>query len=81
MPHGSEVWVGDRRALLRGALRVCALGALGTVGWLARSGRGRQDGETCIADGICSRCRAQTSCGLPQALSMRAARHEGQTHD
>jgi hypothetical protein len=33
--------------------------------------RPKKHGETCIADGICSRCSILNECGLPQALSAK----------
>ena len=71
-------WRGDRREFFRAGLRLGALGALGVLGyWLrGRDNSGRDLREYCVADGICPHCKALASCGLPQALSVKAARNK-----
>lgn len=65
----------DRRGFFRSLLRLGALGILAGGGAsLLRRGGGEGRGESCVSDGICPRCGVLASCGLPQALSLKAAR-------
>lgn len=73
-------WRGDRRAFFRATLRLGALGALGALGY-SLLGRNASDAASaqklrdyCVSDGICPRCGELPSCGLPQALSVKATR-------
>jgi hypothetical protein len=47
-------------------------GLLGGGVALARKPAARR--ETCVADGICTRCAILPNCGLPQALSAKQAK-------
>lgn len=78
-------WRGNRREFFRATLRLGALGALGALGYslLGRNngdGNNAADGQKlrdyCVSDGICPNCTAISTCGLPQALSVKAARNK-----
>jgi hypothetical protein len=43
---------------------------------LKRSG-GKLTGQICVNQGVCSGCGAFADCGLPAALSSKAAKHGG----
>lgn len=68
----------SRRQFLRGGARYTLLTALGAVSAILfkRSG-GKLSGQTCVNQGICSKCTAFTGCGLPQALSAKQAKRGG----
>ena len=59
-----------RREFLRSIARFAVLG--GAVAGVA--GLTRKHGETCVNEGVCSGCPVFDGCGLPQALSAKAAR-------
>jgi len=62
---------GSRRDFFRSAARYSGLAALGAAfAWLERPRRG----QTCINNSICAGCSAFTDCGLPAALSAKAAK-------
>lgn len=64
----------ERRDFLKNALRLLALGVLGFgTGALIM-----QRGEKCSNAGICRGCAAFDDCGLPQALSAKAALARGE---
>jgi hypothetical protein len=64
-----------RRDFLKSVLRwTVAGGAVAGVGALAA----KKGGETCVNQGVCSGCGIFDGCGLPQALSAKEARKEGQ---
>ena len=69
--------VADRREFLRTGTRYVLLTALGAVSvtLLKRGGDGHL-GQTCINQAVCSSCAAFVDCGLPQALSAKAAKRE-----
>ena len=52
-------------------------GALAAVGALATRLVARHSRETCINEGVCRGCTEFGDCGLPQALSARAALKRG----
>jgi hypothetical protein len=61
--------VHDRRAVLTGALRYAALGALAAAGGLTVAKRRRLVAEgKCINDGLCRGCAILARCDLPEAL-------------
>lgn len=62
----------NRREFLRGGARYTLLATLAAVSAILfkRSG-GKLSGQTCVNQGICSKCNAFTGCGLPQALSAK----------
>jgi hypothetical protein len=62
-----------RREFLRSIARMAVLG--GSVGGVA--GLTRKSGETCVNEGVCRGCPVFDGCGLPQALSAKAARRNG----
>jgi hypothetical protein len=62
-----------RREFLRSIARLAVLG--GAVAGVAALTR--KQGETCVNQGICRGCPVFEDCGLPQALSAKAARSEG----
>ena len=69
----------SRREFLRGSVRYGLLGAIGfaisnLIGRRADAGR-----QTCVSDGICTRCPALDGCGVPQALSAKETL--GRRHD
>ena len=62
-----------RREFLRSIARLAVLGgAAGGVVALTR-----KSGETCVNEGVCRGCPVFGGCGLPQALSAKAARSDG----
>ena len=68
--------VGSRREFLRAGARgglLCLLVAASRLA--ARSGRAAS--ERCVNRGICRGCAVFASCGLPQALSAKAAQTGG----
>ncbi len=71
----SDIKHNERREFLLSALRLLVLGALsaGTGALMLRHG-----GERCINAGICRGCAAFSDCGLPQALSAKAALARGE---
>jgi hypothetical protein len=64
----------DRREFLRGSARYALLAGLAAASavLVKRSSAGLS-GQTCINEGICRGCGVVTDCGLPQALSFKAA--------
>jgi len=65
----------SRREFFRGLARWASSLAIAAAGWLVLAPRGRAARrETCTGAGICSRCGSLEGCGLPQALSLKAAR-------
>jgi len=61
---------GSRRDFLRSAARSGGLVALAAVlAWLQRPRRQ----QNCINNNVCAGCAAFTDCGLPTALSAKAA--------
>jgi len=64
----------DRREFLRGGVRYALLAGLAAVSaaLVKRRAAGLPD-QTCINQGICRRCGVVADCGLPQALSFKAA--------
>lgn len=68
----------NRREFLRGGARYALLTTLAAVSatLFKRSG-GKLSGQTCINQGICRNCTAFAACGLPQALSAKAAKAGG----
>lgn len=68
----------NRRDFFRGGTRYALLAALGAVSAVLfkRSG-GQLTGQTCINQGICSKCTAFNGCGLPSALSAKLAKRGG----
>ncbi|HOS42899.1 MAG TPA: hypothetical protein PK794_04335 [Armatimonadota bacterium] len=64
----------SRRAFLRSLARFAAAGAL-ALG--AGALMAKRTGETCVSDGICTRCDTLPACKLPQALSARDALNRG----
>ena len=69
---------GNRRDFIRNGLRYALLTGLAAVSvtLFKRSG-GKLSGQTCINQGVCSRCTAFTDCGLPAALSAKSAKRGG----
>jgi hypothetical protein len=62
----------NRRDFFRGGARYALLTALGAVSaTLFRRSGGKLTGQTCINQGICSKCTTFADCGLPQALSAK----------
>jgi hypothetical protein len=60
----------SRRAFLQSAARYGGLVTLTTAcAWLSRPRRG----EICINNSLCAGCSVYTDCGLPAALSAKAA--------
>lgn len=75
MSNGRHTNHGDRREFLRTGLRYSALAALTALAaTLFRRAGGKLTGQTCLNQGVCSRCTAFTGCGLPAALSAKAAK-------
>ncbi len=72
-PSGST-----RRDFLRTGIRYAVLTSVAVVSALLfkRSG-GKLTGQTCVNQGICSGCGAFSGCGLPAALSAKAAKRGG----
>jgi hypothetical protein len=68
----------NRREFFRGGARYALLTALGAVSAILfkRSG-GKLTGQTCLNQGICSKCTVFTGCGLPQALSAKQVKRGG----
>jgi hypothetical protein len=68
----------NRREFLRGGARYTLLATLAAVSAMLfkRSG-GKLSGQTCVNQGICSKCNAFTGWGLPQALSAKQAKRGG----
>jgi hypothetical protein len=65
----------DRREFLRACGRGVAVGALGLLAAALRGRTGAADeAERCGSRGICRGCGRVERCGLPQALSFKAAR-------
>lgn len=62
-----------RREFLRSVVRMAVLG--GAVAGVTALTRKR--GESCVNEFVCSGCPAFEGCGLPQALSAKAARRSG----
>ena len=60
-----------RREFFRAAARYGSLAAIGVAAYLTTRPR---NGQTCINNSICRGCAAFTDCGLPSALSAKAAR-------
>jgi hypothetical protein len=69
---------GSRREFVREGVRYLGLAGLAAVSALLfkRSG-GKFTGQTCVNRGICSGCGAFVGCGLPAALSAKAAKPGG----
>ena len=72
----------SRRKFMRDGFRYALLTGLAVVSTtlFKRSG-GKLSGQTCVNQGICSKCASFTGCGLPQALSakefqLRSSRRE-----
>lgn len=65
----------NRREFMRDGVRYSLLAGLAAVSafLLKRSG-GKLTGQSCINQGICSRCSTFTGCGLPAALSAKATK-------
>jgi len=65
----------NRREFMRDGVRYSLLAGLAAVSILLfkRSG-GKLTGQTCRNQGICSGCGAFAGCGLPAALSAKAAK-------
>ncbi len=63
----------NRRDFFRAGARYGLLGLLACLATLATSRRMRP-GQQCINRGICPGCAQFENCGLPQALSAKAAR-------
>ena len=68
----------NRREFLRDGMRYSVLAGMAAVSalLLKRSG-GKLTGQTCVNQGICSGCGAFSNCGLPAALSAKAAKRGG----
>lgn len=78
MKNTDSIRAGSRRDFLRDGLRSSLLAGLATVtAILFQRSRGKLTGQTCGNQGICSRCNAFSGCGLPQALSAKAAKRGG----
>jgi hypothetical protein len=78
MKNTDSIHAGSRRDFLRDGLRSSALAGLAAVTViLFQRSRGKLTGQTCGNQGICSRCNAFSGCGLPQALSAKAAKSGG----
>jgi len=78
MKQADENRSGTRREFVRAGLRyslMAGLAALAAV-LFERSG-GKLTGQTCVNRGICHDCGAFKQCGLPQALSAKAAGRGG----
>ena len=61
----------SRREFFRFTARSGGLAAVGLLfAWLNRP----RSGEICVSNGICPGCAAFSNCGLPTALSAKAAR-------
>ena len=64
----------SRRRFLRDGLRFAILGGLAAVsGRLAGRESARPAGQVCVSAGICRGCAVFEDCGLPRALSAKAA--------
>lgn len=80
LPSGSDAMLFafqrlvDRREFFRAAARNGSLTMLGVAAWLLARRRG---GQSCRANGVCRRCAAFRVCGLPAALSAKAAQARG----
>jgi len=59
-----------RREFFRAAARYGSLAAMGVAAYLTTRPR---NGQTCINNSICRGCEAFVDCGLPAALSAKAA--------
>jgi hypothetical protein len=71
--HSPSSFAG-RRQFLRDGLRYIVLGGLAAVsGKLAGRRAALPAGQVCVSAGICRGCAAWDDCGLPQALSAKAA--------
>lgn len=68
----------SRRNFMRDSARYVVLAGVAAVSALLfkRSG-GKLIGQTCVNQGICSGCGAFAGCGLPAALSAKAAKRGG----
>jgi len=68
----------NRREFMRDGARYSLLAGMAAVSalLLKRSG-GKLTGQTCVNQGICSGCGAFAGCGLPAALSSKAAKRGG----
>jgi hypothetical protein len=68
----------NRREFMRDGMRYSLLAGMAAVSalLLKRSG-GKLTGQTCVNQGICSGCGAYAGCGLPAALSAKAAKRGG----
>jgi hypothetical protein len=78
MQNTDSIHSGSRRDFLRDGLRSGLLAGLATVtAILFQRSRGKLTGQTCGNQGICSRCNTFSSCGLPQALSVKAVKRGG----
>ena len=65
-----------RRQFLRDGLRYIVLGGLAAASVkLAGRRAALPAGQVCVSAGICRGCEAWDDCGLPQALSAKAAAH------
>jgi hypothetical protein len=64
--------VESRREFFRAAARYGCLGLLGAV--TAVGTQKSLSGQQCVNRGICAGCAAFSGCGLPQALSAKAAK-------
>jgi len=69
----SDQYDAKRRDFFRSIARLIVLG--GAVGGVAALTR--KTGESCVNQGICRGCPAFDGCGLPQALSAKAAGSDG----
>ena len=64
----------SRRQFLRDGLRYTILGGLAAIsGKLVAREAARPAGQVCVSAGICRACAAFEDCGLPRALSAKAA--------
>ncbi len=65
---------GSRRDFFRAAARYGLLGVIAAGSVLTA---GRRSSEKCVNKGICGGCAVFESCGLPAALSAKAAKAGG----
>ncbi|HWQ92649.1 MAG TPA: hypothetical protein VN673_13325 [Clostridia bacterium] len=65
----------NRRGFFRSAGRYVLLSLL-AVGGAVAARPGRLAGQRCLKQGICSRCGAFNTCGLPAALSAKTVRNK-----
>lgn len=66
---------GSRRDFMRDSVRYAVLTGVAVVsGLLFRRSGGKLTGQTCVNRGICSGCGSFAGCGLPAALSAKAAK-------